>query len=167
MPIALLAVSFWKERGENHVFKKWRFLLGYVLLSLSLLIIGWNGEGYWMLPSLIAQVVFLIYSVFKDKTWLVWTTIAALAISMISLSGGYIYIWFGVIGIVLILIVVWRLTKLNAQKQREDAKQAVAEAAEVKHEDAPKHEDMPKQEAPKKEEPKEEAVKAESSEEEE
>ena len=71
------------------------------------------------------------------------------------------------IGIVLILIVVWRLTKLNAQKQREDAKQAVAEAAEVKHEDAPKHEDMPKQEAPKKEEPKEEAVKAESSEEEE
>lgn len=167
MPIALLAVSFWKERGENHVFKKWRFLLGYVLLSLSLLIIGWNGEGYWMLPSLIAQVVFLIYSVFKDKTWLVWTTIAALAISMISLSGGYIYIWFGVIGIVLILIVVWRLTKLNAQKQREDAKQAVAEVAEVKHEDAPKQEDTPKQEAPKKEEPKEEAVKAESSEEEE
>ena len=167
MPIALLAVSFWKEREENHVFKKWRFLLGYVLLSLSLLIIGWNGEGYWMLPSLIAQVVFLIYSVFKDKTWLVWTTIAALAISMISLSGGYIYIWFGVIGIVLILIVVWRLTKLNAQKQREDAKQAVAEVAEIKHEDTPKHEDMPKQEAPKKEEPREEAVKAESSEEEE
>ena len=167
MPIALLAVSFWKEREENHVFKKWRFLLGYVLLSLSLLIIGWSGEGYWMLPSLIAQVVFLIYSVFKDKTWLVWTTIAALAISMISLSGGYIYIWFGVIGIVLILIVVWRLTKLNAQKQREDAKQAVAEVAEVKHEDAPKHEDTPEQEAPKKEEPKEEAVKAESSEEEE
>lgn len=170
MPIAILAVSFWKERGINSDLKKWRFLAGYILLTLSLLVIGWNGEGYWMLPSLIAQVAFLVYSVFKDKSWLVWTTIAVLAISMISLSGGYVYIWFGVIGIVLILIVVWRLTKLNAQKQREDAKQAVAEVAEVAEaaEVAEvQHEEKPKHEAPKREESKEEAVKAESSEEEE
>ena len=148
MPIALLAVSFWKERGINSDLKRWRFLAGYILLSLSLLVIGWNGEGYWMLPSLIAQVAFLVYSVFKDKSWLVWTTIAVLAISMISLSGGYIYVWFGVLGIVLILIVVWRLTKLNAQKQREEAKQAiVAETSqkEVQAVEAPKEGNTPKE----------------------
>ena len=159
MPIALLAVSFWKERGINSDLKRWRFLAGYVLLSLSLLVIGWNGEGYWMLPSLIAQVAFLVYSVFKDKSWLVWTTIAVLAISMISLSGGYIYVWFGVLGIVLILIVVWRLTKLNAQKQREEAKQAiVAETSqkEVQAVEAPKEDGAPKEEAPAEDAPKEE-----------
>lgn len=159
MPIALLAVSFWKERGINSDLKKWRFLAGYILLSLSLLVIGWNGEGYWMLPSLIAQVAFLVYSVFKDKSWLVWTTIAVLAISMISLSGGYIYVWFGVLGIVLILIVVWRLTKLNAQKQREEAKQAIAAEAsqeEVRKEETPKEDDALKEEAPAEDAPKEE-----------
>ena len=165
MPIALLAVSFWKERGINSDLKRWRFLAGYILLSLSLLVIGWNGEGYWMLPSLIAQVAFLVYSVFKDKSWLVWTTIAVLAISMISLSGGYIYVWFGVLGIVLILIVVWRLTKLNAQKQREEAKQAIVaetsqkevQAVETPKEDnAPKEEDVQKEAAPADDAPKEE-----------
>lgn len=142
MPIALFAVSWWKERKEDRVTKKWRFLSGYILLSLCLLVIGWSGGGYWMLPSLITQVAFLVYSVFKDRSWMVWTTISILAISMISLSGGYVYIWFGVIGIVLILIVVWRLTKLNAQKQREDAKQMIAE---TNKEDSPK-EDAPKEE---------------------
>ena len=164
MPIALLAVSFWKERGINSDLKRWRFLAGYILLSLSLLVIGWNGEGYWMLPSLIAQVAFLVYSVFKDKSWLVWTTIAVLAISMISLSGGYIYVWFGVLGIVLILIVVWRLTKLNAQKQREEAKQAIAETSQKevqavetpKEDNAPKEEDVQKETAPADDAPKEE-----------
>lgn len=165
MPIALLAVSFWKERGINSDLKRWRFLAGYILLSLSLLVIGWNGEGYWMLPSLIAQVAFLVYSVFKDKSWLVWTTIAVLAISMISLSGGYIYVWFGVLGIVLILIVVWRLTKLNAQKQREEAKQAIVaetsqkevQAVETPKEDnTPKEEDVQKETAPADDAPKEE-----------
>ena len=164
MPIALLAVSFWKERGINSDLKRWRFLAGYILLSLSLLVIGWNGEGYWMLPSLIAQVAFLVYSVFKDKSWLVWTTIAVLAISMISLSGGYIYVWFGVLGIVLILIVVWRLTKLNAQKQREEAKQAIAEASQKevqaveapKEGNAPKEEDVQKEAAPVDDAPKKE-----------
>jgi len=164
MPIALLTVSFWKERGINSDLKRWRFLAGYILLSLSLLVIGWNGEGYWMLPSLIAQVAFLVYSVFKDKSWLVWTTIAVLAISMISLSGGYIYVWFGVLGIVLILIVVWRLTKLNAQKQREEAKQAVAETSQKevqavetpKEDNVPKEEDVQKEAAPADDAPKEE-----------
>ncbi len=123
IPIALLAVSFWKERDEKTFFRKWRFLLGYTVLSISLLVIGWTGGVYWMLPSLITQVAFLVYSVFKDKTWLVWTAITLIAISMLSMYGGHIYIWLGVIGIVLIMIVVWRLTKLNKQKQREDTKQ--------------------------------------------
>lgn len=121
IPLALLGVSLWKERKLPES-KKWRFIVAYIILSLSLLGVGWSGDGYWMLASLITQVLFLIYAVLADHAWLVWSSIAVLLISMLSLTGGFTYIWFGVIGIILIMVVIWRLTKLNAAKQREEAK---------------------------------------------
>ena len=115
IPGALLGVSCMRECGLRDG-QKWRFILGYIILTISMLFIGWGGNGYWMLPSLIAQVGFLIYAVFKDRSWLVWTAISILVISVFSLTDGFSYIFFGVIGIILILIVVWRLTKLNMAK---------------------------------------------------
>ena len=83
-----------------------------------------------MLGSVLTQVAFLVYAVLVDKGWLVWTSIAVMLVSMLSLTGGFTYIWFGVIGIVLIMIVIWRLMKLNDAKKREEAKHSPAKPEE-------------------------------------
>ncbi|MDO4220064.1 MAG: hypothetical protein Q4D22_02435 [Candidatus Saccharibacteria bacterium] len=129
LPTALIGVSVWKERKLPEK-NRWRFFLGYILLTVSLLFVGWRGGDYWMLGSVLTQVAFLVYAVLVDKGWLVWTSIAVMLVSMLSLTGGFTYIWFGVIGIVLIMIVIWRLMKLNDAKKREEAKHSPAKPEE-------------------------------------
>ena len=112
IPAALFATSFIKE-GEKVLTRRVRFILGYCLLTLLLLYVGTEGGQSWMLASLFTQILFLIYSVLKDESWLIWTSIVVLIITMTFLTNGINFIWFGVVGLILILIVVWRLTKMH------------------------------------------------------
>ncbi len=118
---ALLAVSALKERDlpEN---KRWRFILSYILTSLGLFAVGATAGGNWMLFCIATQVFYLIYGALKDLDWLVWATIIVTPISALTLTGGFTYIWFGILGLVLIGVVVWRLTKMHKAQERAEAK---------------------------------------------
>ena len=119
IPSAFIWVSFWKERKAEER-DKWRFVLGYVMLSLSLLSIGWNSDDGWMIVSLATQVGFLIYAVLKNRTWLIWSSVILLVISLLYLTGGFTYVWLAVLGIILILVVVWRLSRINEANKAEN-----------------------------------------------
>jgi hypothetical protein len=119
---ALTAVSFLKEL-DLEPNRRFRFFFGYVLMSIGLYMVGVTAGDYWMLFCLSVQVAYLIYGAINDIEWLVWVTIIAMPICSFSLAGGFTYLWFISVGLALIGIVIWRLTKINRAKLSEEAKQ--------------------------------------------
>ena len=117
---ALLAVSFLKERQLEQN-KRWRFFLGYLLAGLGLYAVGITAGDYWMMFCLVWQVIFLVYAAINDIEWLVWVTIIAMPICALSLTGGFTYLWFAILGLTLIGIVIWRLAKMNHAKLAAEA----------------------------------------------
>ncbi len=118
---ALTAVSLIKERDLDEK-DRGRFFLGYILMSIGLYAVGVTAGGHWMAFCLATQVAYLIYAALNDIEWLVWVTIIAMPICALSLTGGFTYIWFGILGLILIDVVIWRLTKINRARLRAEAK---------------------------------------------
>ena len=118
---ALTAVSFLKELSLEPNMRI-RFFLGYFIMSIGLYMVGLTAGEYWMLFCLSVQVAYLIYGAINDIEWLVWVTIIAMPICSFSLAGGFTYLWFISVGLALIGIVIWRLTKINRAKLNEEAK---------------------------------------------
>ena len=117
---ALLAVSFLKERQLEQN-KRWRFFLGYLLAGIGLYAVGVTAGEYWMMTCLIWQIIFLVYAAINDIEWLVWVTIIAMPLCALSLTGGFTYLWFAILGLTLIGIVIWRLAKMNHAKLAAEA----------------------------------------------
>ena len=120
---ALTAVSCIKER-ELEFNKRYRLLFGYVIVSLGLYLVGLTAGGYWMMFCLATQVAYLILAAIKDIEWMVWVTIIAMPVCALSLTGGFNYLWFAILGLTLIGVVIWRLSKLNNARLRAEAKAA-------------------------------------------
>lgn len=110
-----IATSAWKEKETSN---KPRFVTGYIIATFMLFTVGASGGGAWMVPALIEQTAFLIYAALTDREWLIWTSVAVLPFTTLILTGGANYIWFGVIGIILISVVIWRATKMHAAEVR-------------------------------------------------
>lgn len=117
---ALLAVSFLKERDLEQN-RRWRFFLGYFLTGIGLYAVGVTAGEYWMMFCLVWQIAFLVYAALNDVEWLVWVTIIAMPICALSLTGGFTYLWFAILGLTLIGIVIWRLAKMNRAKLAAEA----------------------------------------------
>ena len=122
---ALTAVSLLKELNYEPN-RRFRFFFGYIIMSIGLYMVGLTAGEYWMLFCLSVQVAYLIYGAINDVEWLVWVTIFAMPICSFSLAGGFTYLWFVTVGLTLIGIVIWRLTKINRAKLAEEAKQKPA-----------------------------------------
>lgn len=118
---ALTAVSCIKERNVD-LNRRYRLLIGYFIVSLGLYLVGLTAGGYWMLFCLAVQVAYLIIAAIHDIEWMVWVTIIAMPICALSLTGGFNYLWFAILGLTLIGVVIWRLSKLNRAKLREEAR---------------------------------------------
>ena len=101
--------------------KRVRFFLGYVVMSIGLYAVGITAGGHWMAFCLAVQVAYLIYAAMNDIEWLIWVTIIAMPICALSLTGGFTYIWFGILGLTLIGVVIWRLSKINQARLRAQA----------------------------------------------
>ena len=67
----------------------------------------------WALLFLVEQVVALLYSVIKKEKWLTWFSSIEIFIIALRLTDGMYFLWLGLIGVGLITIVIWQLSKAN------------------------------------------------------
>ena len=120
IPAALLGVSYWRERNIKTDSSRWRLILGYIILSLSLIVLGTGGNSEWLLLSAVTQVGFLVFAAMTSRDWLIWSSIIIIVINMLTVTGSFTWMGFAVIGIALIGIVIWQMSKQNKAKRSEE-----------------------------------------------
>jgi hypothetical protein len=107
---------------SKYIYKKsdkTRFIIGYSLFSIVMTGIcaslSSSGDIGWALLFLVEQVVALLYSVTKREKWLIWFSSIEIFIVALRLTEGLYFLWMGLIGVGLIAIVIWQLSKANKQ----------------------------------------------------
>ncbi len=131
IPIALLGVSYWRERGIAES-SRWRFILGYIILSISLIMLGMGGNSEWLLLSAMTQAGFLVYAATTGRDWLIWSSIIIIVGNMLTITGVYTWMGFAIVGIALIAVVIWQMSKQNKPKQSAELERTERKPEEAK-----------------------------------
>lgn len=117
LTLPLIIVGFIKERGKKNCLRK---ILGVISLLLSMFIIAslMNSIKSYTLPILFIfeAVIFIIIGAFMKHKWMAIVPSILVTILVFEPAGVFSGIWLMLIGITLIAIVAWQLTK-NAKKQ--------------------------------------------------
>jgi hypothetical protein len=100
----------------------------------------------WSIFFLIEQVACLLFAIVDKRTWLIWASSIEIFITALTLTGGFNYLWLGIIGIGLIAIVVWQLKKNNDKLKREEVKEPIEPVEQIAEQsDNHVEEDEPKE----------------------
>jgi hypothetical protein len=106
-------LSKYLYRKKDHA----RFIIGYSIFSVMMTFIcasiTKSVDIGWALLFLVEQVVALLYSVIKKEKWLTWFSSIEIFIIALRLTDGMYFLWLGLIGVGLITIVIWQLSKAN------------------------------------------------------
>ena len=154
---ASIFLTNWVYERNKQPNKQVRFIFAYILFSLTMTFSCLSQDAIgWSIFFLIEQVAFLLVAIVSKRTWLVWFSSIEIFITALSLTGGFNYIWLGIIGVGLIAIVVWQLKKNNDKLKRAEVHEPIApvEQIEPQSEESKEPEEV-KEEAPT-EEPEEE-----------
>ena len=91
-----------------------RLIIGYSLFTLIMSVTCTiNNSLGWGILLLIEQVVALIFAVMTHRVWMTWVSSIAIFLIALRLTGGFNFIWLGIIGIALIAFVIWQLSRQN------------------------------------------------------
>lgn len=157
---AALLLTNWLYEREKQPNQQVRFIFGYAIFSLIMTFGCLSQEAIgWSIFFLIEQAACLLFAITNHRTWLVWFSSIEIFITALTLTGGFNYIWLGIIGVALIAVVVWQLKKNNDKLTRDAATPPqpiapVAETTEEKAEDKPA-EDKKADEKPEDDKPEE------------
>ncbi len=91
-----------------------RLVIGYTLFTLIMSVTCTiNNSLGWGILLLVEQVIALVFSVMTHRTWMTWISSIAIFLIALRLTGGFNFIWLGIVGIALIAFVIWQLSKQN------------------------------------------------------
>ena len=110
--IELIAVAYFAARGRAA-----RAIVGLGIISaISGFYALADGGGYSLL-FLIEHLIYLVFGALRQKTWLIWWGMSASVLAIVYYLKDFLFLWLGFLGLFLIGIVVWRLTRINAKHQ--------------------------------------------------
>ena len=134
--LPLIGIGLWKERGQK---SSPRIIIGYILFSYFMWAVTWRcyESKYLVYPLIfiIEEAALLVCGVLAKRTWMTISSSILIAITTLRMTDGSQALWIMLIGVGLIGIVAWQLTK-NAKKS----------AAPVAKPEAPKEISEPAQE---------------------
>ena len=107
-------LTSWLYEREKGPSAQARLIIGYSLFTLVMSVTCTiNNSLGWGILLLIEQVVALMFAVMTHRTWMTWVSSIAIFLIALRLTGGFNFIWLGIIGIALIAFVIWQLSKQN------------------------------------------------------
>ena len=127
-----LVLTNWMFERKKEGNKQVRIIIGYALFSLVMTFSCLNSDAIgWSIFFLIEQVACLLFAIVDKRTWLIWASSIEIFITALTLTGGFNYLWLGIIGIGLIAIVVWQLKKNNDKLKREEVKEPIEPVEQI------------------------------------
>ncbi|MFT3943396.1 MAG: hypothetical protein QM705_06165 [Ancrocorticia sp.] len=122
--LTLVAVALWRKRNGGVT------ELHYVVAAAVFTAAGgasalFDGSIYQLI-FLAEHVVILIVGALRQWQRVVWWGVAASVAAIMYFLKDYFYLWLAFLGIILIAIVVWRLVRINKEKQRGGYQQSVS-----------------------------------------
>ncbi len=109
LTIALMAV--W--RSDN---KKNRFIAALVFVTGSTGLYAIGGMSGYSLVFLVEHVILLTAGALLRQQWVMWWGISAVVVAVLYFLRGYTFLALLFLGFLLILFVVWRLTKMGKKQ---------------------------------------------------
>lgn len=104
----LALVAWWRTTNRAN-----RLVVGMALITASTGIMALGEGGGYQVLFLIEHLALLVAGAILGKQWAVWWGVAAASAAILYFLKDYVFLWLGFLGLVLIAIVVWRLTKLG------------------------------------------------------
>lgn len=109
--IALMA--WWRD---SH--KTLRFAVAMACITATVGVSALAEGGVYQLLFLVEHVLLLVAGALLRKQWAVWWGIAASVGAILYFIKEYTYLWLGLLGLALIALVVWRLSKLGKTQKK-------------------------------------------------
>lgn len=109
--IALMA--WWRD---SH--KTLRFAVATACITATVGVSALAEGGVYQLLFLVEHVLLLVMGALLRKQWAVWWGIAASVGAILYFIKEYTYLWLGLLGLALIALVVWRLSKLGKTQKK-------------------------------------------------
>lgn len=107
-------VAYWRP-----TYKTARFTIAMSLVTAVVGIMALTEGGVYQLLFLVEHIALLVTGALRRKQWAVWWGLVASVAAIMYFIKDYTYLWLGLLGLALIGLVVWRLSKLgNSQKNQ-------------------------------------------------
>lgn len=111
--IVIAIVAFWRNQFVGR-----RLAVAMGILTLTLTGYALQEGGIYQMLFLVEHIVLLIAGALLRKQWAVWWGIIASVGAILYFIKDYTFLWLGVLGLSLIALVVWRLTKIGKSEER-------------------------------------------------
>lgn len=105
--LTLGLVAWWLGPGHRAV----RLGVAMAILTVVVGVRALSESGIYSLLFLAEHLVLLVTGALLHKSWAIWWGIAASVLAVLYFLKDYLYLWLAFLGLVLIAIVVWQLTK--------------------------------------------------------
>lgn len=131
---AFMVLSYWRERS---IAVKPRFNVGYYLLSIVVLYLALVNRPISgnLMPAVIflaEQAAFMIYGMIKERDYLAWSALVGIVLDILILSDSYGWLAMGGIGLLLLMVATWKLTRNHQKEQRKIEAQKAEPIEQIK-----------------------------------
>ncbi|HJP81360.1 MAG TPA: hypothetical protein VJ841_03140 [Candidatus Saccharimonadales bacterium] len=103
----LLSTSIWRRDSMT------RPVVAATILTLSTASSALTHGGWYQLLFLVEQITLLVIGALARKQWALWWGVAGTTGAVLYFIKDYVYLWLGLLGLILIALVIWRLRKLG------------------------------------------------------
>ena len=111
--IVIAIIAFWRNQFVGR-----RLGVAMAILTMTLAGFALREGGIYQMLFLAEHIVLLIAGALLRKQWAVWWGIIASVGAILYFIKDYTFLWLGVLGLSLIALVVWRLTKIGKPEER-------------------------------------------------
>lgn len=109
--VTLLGVALWRRHHQQS--RVGHYFLAAGSLTLGAAVSAFTDLAIYQLVFLIEHIVILIVGGLRQWQKVVWWGVASTVAAILYFLRDYFFLWLAFLGIVLIAIVIWRLSKIN------------------------------------------------------
>lgn len=110
---AIMLLVNWLFYKSNDKQKFIRLLIGASFVTASVAKMALFNEEFYQIIFLVEQLGILAYGSLLRKKWAIWWGTISSTAAVLYFLRSYTYLWLSFLGIILIAIVVWRLSKIS------------------------------------------------------